>query len=107
INELSKDFVMSKLSSLQKILEQTTATTRTPAVAESQAAEQESQPRSKAALAVEASREGKVHVGGYFHPQVRKSLRMVQLQTDKDFQTLILQALNDLFRAHNVPVIDN
>ena len=32
---------------------------------------------------------------------------MVQLQTDKDFQTLILQALNDLFRAHNVPVIDN
>ena len=48
-----------------------------------------------------------MHVGGYFHPQVRKSLRMVQLQTDKDFQTLILQALNDLFRAHNVPVIDN
>jgi tRNA/tmRNA/rRNA uracil-C5-methylase (TrmA/RlmC/RlmD family) len=98
---------MSKLSSLQKILEQTTATTRTPAVAESPAATQDSQPRSKAALAVEASREGKVHVGGYFHPQVRKSLRMVQLQTDKDFQTLILQALNDLFRAHNVPVIDN
>jgi hypothetical protein len=47
-----------------------------------------------------------VHVGGYFHPQVRKSLRMIQVQTDQNFETLILRALNDLFRAHNVPVVD-
>jgi hypothetical protein len=27
-------------------------------------------------------------------------------QTDQNFETLILRALNDLFRAHNVPVVD-
>lgn len=58
------------------------------------------------AAAVAASRKGRVHVGGYFHPQVRKSLRMIQVQTDQNFETLILRALNDLFRAHNVPVVD-
>jgi hypothetical protein len=31
---------------------------------------------------------------------------MVQAQTGKDIQELIALALNDLFRGHNVPVID-
>ena len=35
-----------------------------------------------------------------------KSLRMIQVQTDENFETLILRALNELFRAHNVPVVD-
>lgn len=61
--------------------------------------------RQSRAAAVATSRKGRVHVGGYFHPQVRKSLRMVQVQTDQNFETLILRALNDLFRAHNVPVV--
>jgi hypothetical protein len=30
---------------------------------------------------------------------------MVQAKTDDDMQALIAQALNDLFRKHNVPVV--
>jgi len=100
---------MSKFAELQKKLEETTNRARV-AVAESVPTPVtpvvEDRPKSKAALMVEASRAGKVHVGGYFDPQVKKSLRMIQLQTDQDLQTLILRALNDLFRAYNVPVVD-
>jgi hypothetical protein len=53
------------------------------------------------------SREGKTHIGAYLHPDFKRSLRLVQAQTGKDMQELIAQALNDLFRAHNVTVIDN
>lgn len=51
------------------------------------------------------SREGKAHIGAYLHPDFRRSLRLVQAQTGEDTQTLIARALNELFRAHNVPVI--
>jgi hypothetical protein len=52
------------------------------------------------------SREGKIHIGAYLHPDFKRSLRMVQAQTGKDMQALLALALNDLFRGHNVPVID-
>ena len=52
------------------------------------------------------SRAGKVHIGAYLPDGFRKSLRLVQAQTDEDTQTLLARALNDLFRAYNVPVID-
>jgi len=52
------------------------------------------------------SREGKIHIGAYLNPDFKRSLRMVQAQTGKDMQELIALALNDLFRGHNVPVID-
>jgi hypothetical protein len=57
-------------------------------------------------LAKAPSREGKVHIGAYLHPDFKASLRLVQAQTGKDIQALIGQALNELFRAHNVPVVD-
>lgn len=53
------------------------------------------------------SREGKIHVGAYLSPDFKRSLRLVQAQTGEDVQTLIAKALNDLFRAHNVPVVDH
>ena len=53
------------------------------------------------------SREGKIHIGAYLHPDFKRSLRMVQAQTGLDIQALLAVALNDLFRGHNVPVIDN
>src|SRR2546421_2268857 len=53
------------------------------------------------------SREGKTHIGAYLHPDFKRSLRLVQAQTGQDVQGLVAQALNDLFRAHNVPVIDH
>jgi hypothetical protein len=51
------------------------------------------------------SRAGKTHIGGYLHPDFKKSLLLVRAQTGEDVQTLLAKALNDLFRAHNVPVI--
>ena len=53
-----------------------------------------------------ASREGKVHIGGYLPADFKRSLMLVRAQTGEDTQTLIAKALNDLFRAHNVPVVD-
>ena len=52
------------------------------------------------------SREGKTHIGAYLHPDFKRSLRLVQAQTGEDVQSLVAKALNDMFRAHNVPVID-
>ena len=49
---------------------------------------------------------GRVHVGGFFDPQVKKSMRMVQLQTDEDFREIMLRALNAVFRAHGVPTVE-
>lgn len=53
------------------------------------------------------SREGKKHVGAYLNPDFQKSILLVRAQTGKDVQTILAQALNDLFRAHNVPVVDH
>lgn len=52
------------------------------------------------------SRVGKAHIGAYLSPDFKRSLRLVQAQTGEDTQTLIARALNELFRAHNVPVVD-
>ena len=52
------------------------------------------------------SREGKVHVGAYLPAGFKSSLRLVQAQTGEDTQTIIARALNELFRGHNVPVVD-
>jgi hypothetical protein len=56
--------------------------------------------------AVAASRAGKVHIGAYLDPDFKRGLRMVQAVTGEDIQSLLSRALNDLFRAYNVPVID-
>ena len=52
------------------------------------------------------SRVGKVQISGYFHPDIKRSLRMVQAATNQTFETLLTQALNNLFREHGVPVFD-
>ena len=53
------------------------------------------------------SREGKTHIGAYLPPGFKSSLRRVQAETGEDTQTLIARALNELFRSHNVPVVDH
>jgi hypothetical protein len=52
------------------------------------------------------SREGMIHIGAYLHPDFKTSLRLVQARTGKDIQSLLADALNELFRAHNAPVVD-
>ena len=53
-----------------------------------------------------SGRIGKIHLGAYLSPEYKRSLRLVQAQTGSDIQALIAQALNELFRAYNVPVVD-
>ena len=53
------------------------------------------------------SRVGKVHIGAYLGSDFKKSLLLVRAATGKTEQDLIAQALNELFRAHDVPVVDH
>ena len=50
-----------------------------------------------------ASREGKVNISAFFLPEVRKSLRLVQAQTDANTTELLGEALNLLFQKYGVP----
>ena len=101
---------MSKMASLQAGLDRaanTRAAAGTPA-APPQSSQPAVPPSTPApAPSVKAQiREGKVHVGAYLPRGFRQGMRLVQAQTGEDTQTLLARALNDLFRAHNVPVID-
>ena len=51
-------------------------------------------------------RVGKVHLGAYLHRDFKRSLMLVRAATGKTETQIIADALNDVFRAHNVPVID-
>lgn len=95
----------SKFSAMQKQLERAGGSKRTTVAAS--APKPVAVARAPAAKKGQApSREGKLHIGAYLHPDFKRSLRMVQAQTGMDMQALIALALNDLFRGHNVPVID-
>jgi hypothetical protein len=74
---------------------------------EKQAKPQEPVAKTKVKDTAAKGREGKIHVGAYLDPAFRKSLRMVQAQTDNDMQELLSEALNDMFRKYNVPVVDH
>jgi len=90
---------MSKISAIQQQLDRSAGRALMPPT------EAEKPPSANGYKA--PSREGKTHIGAYLHPDFKRSLRLVQAQTGKDIQELIAQALNDLFRAHNVTVIDH
>jgi hypothetical protein len=90
---------MSKFSAIQQQLEKASghkAIAASPAAVATTATAKPKAP----------SREGKAHIGAYLHPDFKRSLRLIQAQTGEDVQSLIAKALNDLFRAHNVPVIE-
>lgn len=55
------------------------------------------------------SREGKDHIGAWLHSDFKKSIRLVQVQrTDKVYiDDLIAEALNDLFRKYDVPIVSH
>jgi len=96
---------MSKFSAIQQQLEKASGRKSAVALVEPQPtkASKETLP----ATSYKApSREGKTHIGAYLHPDFKRSLRLVQAQTGEDVQELLARALNEIFRAHNVPVID-
>jgi hypothetical protein len=94
---------MSKIASLQAGLNRAAGRTASPAASPTAPDLPAAQP---ASVVRTPSRAGKVHIGAYLPGEFKKSLRLVQAQSGEDTQTLIARALNDLFRAHNVPVID-
>ena len=94
---------MSRMADIQRQLENTSSGRMTPLpVSGTTPAPKPKVERSTVA----ASRAGKVHIGAYLNPDFKRSLRMVQAVTGEDIQGLLARALNDLFRAHNVPVVD-
>lgn len=49
------------------------------------------------------SKTGKVNVTGYFDPEVKSSLRLVQAKSGKTIQDILAEALNDVFAKYKVP----
>lgn len=49
------------------------------------------------------SKTGKVNVTGYFDPEVKSSLRLIQAKSGKTIQDILAEALNDVFAKYNVP----
>jgi len=49
------------------------------------------------------SKTGKVNVTGYFDPDVKSSLRLIQAKTGKTIQDILAEALNDVFAKYKVP----
>jgi hypothetical protein len=96
---------MSKVSALQASLQKASGKAQTaPAPSLPVQSAGTSAPSASAYKA--PSREGKVHIGAYVHPDFKRSLRLVQAQTGEDVQTLVVRALNGLFSSYNVPVVD-
>jgi hypothetical protein len=50
-------------------------------------------------------KEGEVNISAYFPAEVKASLRMVQAKTGNNVKDCLAEALRDLFRKHNVPVL--
>jgi len=94
----------SKMADIQAQLERATGRTSAPVAPPAPAAPTAAGPRPTSTKA--PSREGTIHIGAYLHPDFKTSLRLVQARTGKDIQSLLADALNELFRAHNAPVVD-
>jgi len=52
------------------------------------------------------SREGRVHVGAWLPEAYSRNILLVRAKTGLPVKSIFANALNDIFRAHNIPVID-
>ncbi len=52
------------------------------------------------------SREGRVHVGAWLPEAYSRNILLVRAKTGLPVKAIFANALNDVFRAHNIPVID-
>jgi len=95
---------MAKVSAIQAQLNAAAARTQTPPAA---AAEEGAPVARLVAPAGKAkSREGRVHVGAWLPEAYSRNILLVRAKTGLPVKTIFANALNDLFRAHNIPVID-
>jgi hypothetical protein len=94
---------MAKVSAIQAQLEAAAARTQTPPAS---VAVQENTPAARPTAAKAKSREGRVHVGAWLPEAYSRNILLVRAKTGLPVKTIFANALNDLFRAHNIPVID-
>jgi len=92
---------MAKVSAIQAQLEAVAGRTQTPT-----AQAQEIAPAVRPAAAKPKSREGRVHVGAWLPEAYSRNILLVRAKTGLPVKTIFAGALNDVFRAHNIPVID-
>lgn len=60
-------------------------------------------PKRKSPVA--PSREGKVVMQAHFSKEAHNQMRMLAIETDKNIQELLVDAVNALFTMHNKPPI--
>ena len=53
------------------------------------------------------SRAGKTNLTAYLSKDYKRNMRLIQAKTGRSLQTLIAEALNDLFAKYDVPAIDH
>jgi hypothetical protein len=92
---------MAKISAIQAQLEAAAGRAAKPAVANEEATSTTRTPASKP-----KTREGRVHVGAWLPEAYSRNILLVRAKTGLPVKTIFANALNDLFRAHNIPVID-
>ncbi|NMG11354.1 ribbon-helix-helix domain-containing protein [Brasilonema sp. UFV-L1] len=63
--------------------------------------QEELQQSSTLKLELPPSRQGKKAIAGHFDPAVSKQLKQLALSQDKTVQTLLAEALNDLFEKYD------
>jgi hypothetical protein len=94
---------MAKVSAIQAQLEKAAGRSQPQAAPPSQ----EAAPVIRVATKAKPnSREGRVHVGAWLPEAYSRNILLVRAKTGLPVKTIFAQALNDLFRTHNIPVID-
>ena len=94
---------MSKMSEIQKALEQTTAARAPLTMVE---AAPPISPAGKIRSSAAPSRRGRVHIGAYLHGDFKRGIRMLQATTGEDLQSILARVLNEQFRLHNLPEVN-
>jgi hypothetical protein len=64
-------------------------------------------PTTAAASYTAPSRAGKTNLTAYLSHDYKSNMRLIQAKTGRSLQTLIAEALNDLFAKYDVPAIDH
>jgi hypothetical protein len=93
--------IVAKVSAIQAQLEAAAGRPVKPATALD-----EGQPASRPAAAKPKTREGRVHVGAWLPEAYSRNILLVRAKTGLPVKSIFANALNDLFRSHNIPVID-
>ena len=93
--------MVAKFGAIQEQLEQAAGRKAAPIAAN--AADEARARRSKAKP---VKPEVDVHIGAYLPADFKRSLMLVRAETGEDVKTLLARALNELFRAHKVPVVN-